>query len=192
MNNYLLENDVIESINDLENIEFDRKKVYNAIRTLINKINNLEKELSNKEIEKSSIILNYLMIQEFLKSLIILIEETKSLDKINIYNSLNKLEKKIKNYLITEQDVWNYLYNHFLINNNKDLIKSLKEYSLSEAELKICALIYLNFSTKDIAYILKLSPRTIETHKYNIRKKLSLSKEKNIYEFLNDMKQIKN
>lgn len=192
MNNYLLENDVIESINDLENIEFDRKNVYNVIRTLINKINNLEKELSNKEIEKSSIILNYLMIQEFLKSLIILIEVTKSLDKINIYNSLNKLEKKIKNYLITEQDVWNYLYNHFLINNNKDLIKSLKEYSLSEAELKICALIYLNFSTKDIAYILKLSPRTIETHKYNIRKKLSLSKEKNIYEFLNDMKQIKN
>jgi len=192
MNNYLLENDVIESINDLENIEFDRKKVYNVIRTLINKINNLEKELSNKEIEKSSIILNYLMIQEFLKSLIILIEVTKSLDKINIYNSLNKLEKKIKNYLITEQDVWNYLYNHFLINNNKDLIKSLKEYSLSEAELKICALIYLNFSTKDIANILKLSPRTIETHKYNIRKKLSLSKEKNIYEFLNDMKQIKN
>lgn len=45
---------------------------------------------------------------------------------------------------------------------------------LSETQLKIIALTYLNFSTKDIADITNTSARTISTHKYNIRKILNI------------------
>lgn len=46
---------------------------------------------------------------------------------------------------------------------------------LSEAEIKILSLMAQDKTKAEIAAKLKLSPRTIEVHRYNIRKKLKLS-----------------
>lgn len=51
-----------------------------------------------------------------------------------------------------------------------------KKYpELSESQFKILALSYLGFSTKDIASNTNTSPRTVQTHKYNIRKIIDIS-----------------
>ena len=55
---------------------------------------------------------------------------------------------------------------------------------LSSSELQICALIRLNFSSKDIARLLSLSVATIETSRSHIRKKFNLDVKDNLSSFL--------
>lgn len=57
-------------------------------------------------------------------------------------------------------DIYDKVYN--------SLVEKYPE--LSDTQLKILALSYLNFTTKDIAASTNTSPRTVQTHKYNIRK----------------------
>ena len=45
---------------------------------------------------------------------------------------------------------------------------------LSPTELKICALTKVHLSTKEIAAILQTSIRTVEAHRYRLRKKLDI------------------
>jgi DNA-binding NarL/FixJ family response regulator len=56
---------------------------------------------------------------------------------------------------------------------------------LSSKEIEICNMVRSGLSTKEIAETLNLSPRTIDTHRTNIRKKLKLSNQKiNLPNFL--------
>ena len=49
------------------------------------------------------------------------------------------------------------------------------EYNLTPKEIELCALIKGGFSIKEIAVMHNLSERTVETHRFNIRKKLGIS-----------------
>ncbi len=55
---------------------------------------------------------------------------------------------------------------------------------LSPIEVRICLLIRLNLSTKDIANIMWCSTRTVETHRYSVRKKLGLDRDANLYSYI--------
>jgi len=46
--------------------------------------------------------------------------------------------------------------------------------SLTPMEMKICIFLAMNFSSKDIASLLCLSVRTVNCHRYNIRKKVGM------------------
>lgn len=75
-----------------------------------------------------------------------------------------------------------------LVNNN--LISKLRERypSLNQNELMMCAYLKMNLSTKEIAPLLNMSVRGVETLRYRLRKKLSLEREDNLTEFLNHLK----
>ena len=70
-----------------------------------------------------------------------------------------------------------------------DFIEKLsrKFPSLTRVELKICSMIKINLSTKEIANLLYLSTRTVETHRYNIYKKIKLKTPQSIITFLNSI-----
>ena len=65
---------------------------------------------------------------------------------------------------------------------NDDFICKLCQLfpNLSPTEIRLCALIRLQLSTKDIAIITNRSPRTIEYTRSNIRKKINLSPGENL------------
>lgn len=75
-----------------------------------------------------------------------------------------------------------------LIHNN--FIKKLKTLypDLSSGELLMCAYILMNMSSKEIAPLLNISVRGVETMRYRIRKKFGLDRESGLYEFLSDLK----
>lgn len=49
------------------------------------------------------------------------------------------------------------------------------------SEITFCAYLFLNFSTKDIAEFTFTSPRTVQTRKYNIRKKFNIPSNEDLY-----------
>ena len=56
--------------------------------------------------------------------------------------------------------------------------------ALTPKDLQLCAYLKLSFTTKEIANLLNNSARGVETSRYRLRKKLNLSEDSNLIEFL--------
>jgi len=59
---------------------------------------------------------------------------------------------------------------------------------LTTADLKLCTFLRMNLNTKEIAEIMRLSVRSIESRRYRLRKKLGLSKEDDLVSHLISLK----
>lgn len=69
--------------------------------------------------------------------------------------------------------------------NNGFLLKLKQHYpSLTNNDLKLCAYLLLNMTSKEIAQLLKISTRGVEISRYRLRKKLNLDTGDNIADFL--------
>ncbi len=55
---------------------------------------------------------------------------------------------------------------------------------LSESEKRLSALLRINLSSKEIASIVNISPKSVDMNRYRLRKKLGLDSEENIQQFL--------
>ncbi len=58
---------------------------------------------------------------------------------------------------------------------------------LSQTELKVCTFIRSGLGSKEICQVLNVAPRTVETYRYRIRKKVLLDAEKDLNAFLADL-----
>ena len=56
---------------------------------------------------------------------------------------------------------------------------------LKQTDLKICALVKLNFPSKDMAKLLGISVESVHTSRHRLRKKLGLERNDNLEEFIN-------
>ena len=98
---------------------------------------------------------------------------------------LQKIIKMIDGEM-DENDQWEQFAIHF-DSVHTDYLKKLKEYcpTLTSTELKLAAYLRLNLSTKEIAQLLNISVRGVETSRYRLRKKLGLvSNEASLFDFL--------
>jgi tetratricopeptide (TPR) repeat protein/DNA-binding CsgD family transcriptional regulator len=100
--------------------------------------------------------------------------------------------QKLANAMVREidaamntDDAWR-TFNEQFEQIHHDFVKTLTQKfpSLSPTELKVCALLKINLTTKEIASILAVSVRTIEDHRTNIRKKLGIDSKTNFVTFL--------
>jgi tetratricopeptide (TPR) repeat protein len=63
--------------------------------------------------------------------------------------------------------------------------KLLERYpTLTKMEIKICSMLKLRLTSSDIATLFCLSDRSVESHRYNIRRKLGISSRENIHDLL--------
>jgi DNA-binding CsgD family transcriptional regulator len=91
------------------------------------------------------------------------------------YNRLLEMAKKDDTAFIS---AFRNMYPEFLEKLQEDF------QDLSVSEIELCALIKLNLSTKEIAANKNLSYRTIQNKKYNLRKKLNIPAEMDIYKWM--------
>jgi DNA-binding CsgD family transcriptional regulator len=86
---------------------------------------------------------------------------------------------------ITDGNAWD-TFNERFQELHQDFLRTLAQRfpTLTQGELRICALLKINLSTKEIASILRVSVRTVEDHRNNIRKKLGLTSKDNFATFL--------
>ena len=91
---------------------------------------------------------------------------------------------KVEEMMRSEND-WQAFERHFH-HLHQGFIHNLAEQypTLTPTELKVCSLLRMNCSTKDIAGILCISRHTVDGHRATIRRKLGLSSEENLTAFL--------
>lgn len=99
--------------------------------------------------------------------------------------------KNIKNVLstinrnISEEDTWD-LFKEAFNNADKDFLKTIKSVhpSLTPNDLRLCAYLRLNLSSKEIAPLLNISTRSVEIKRYRLRKKMDLPHEQGLVEYI--------
>jgi DNA-binding CsgD family transcriptional regulator len=92
---------------------------------------------------------------------------------------LNDIEKNDSN--------WEKFAVHFdEVNNN--FLKNLKLRfpKLTNNDLKVCAYLQLNLASKEISQLMNIGVRGVEISRYRLRKKLGLSTEQSLIDFLNE------
>ncbi len=99
-------------------------------------------------------------------------------------NQVNTVIKKI-NRSIDSDKQWEVFETHFE-NVHEEFLKRLKESypDLSPRELKLCAYLRLNISSKEIANLMNISVRGVEISRYRLRKKLGLEHDTNLTDFI--------
>lgn len=163
-------------------------------------LHNLEIEKSEKEIIKlqNEKLANEVLLkkQELANASMHLVEREDALARVK--EELQSLYKKtghnhdVKSALQLVSEVeksksnWDQFASHFNEINN-DFLKKLKAKfpSLTNSDLKVCAYLQLNLSTKEIAQLMNISVRGVDISRYRLRKKFQLSRQQSLNDFLN-------
>ncbi len=151
----------------------------------------LESEIEYKNAELAATAMNLVQKREFL---------VKIKDGLNKINQLNKSGKeaiepselkKIVRSLSEEEnlgDEWEQFSIHFNKVHSDFLVVIKEKYpDLKAHELKLCAYLRMNLSSKEIAHLMSISVRGVEISRYRLRKKLQLPTDVNLFQFLFDL-----
>ncbi|MEM9675856.1 MAG: tetratricopeptide repeat protein, partial [Bacteroidota bacterium] len=95
------------------------------------------------------------------------------------------ISKLVSNINVSNSQNWEEFELRFL-SVNEGFYGRLQESfpGLSQHDHKICALIKLNFSSKDMARLLGISVESVHTTRYRLRKKLGLDRKINLEDFI--------
>ena len=74
-----------------------------------------------------------------------------------------------------------YIYKDFL-----DRL-SRKYPDMTKSEKRLCVMLYINMSSKEIAAISNITLRSVETMRYRLRKKFNLSRDEDMINFLKNI-----
>lgn len=169
-----------------EKFNFEKLKVDKEILTL--KEENLNLEINKKNSALASSTLNNIKKNELLTSLI---EDLNKIDDELINSSFNssikKVLKKINNNLTDKED-WLTFELHFR-NVHSDFFEKLRDKHphLSSTEIKLCAYLKLNLSSKEIASILNISIKSVDQGRWRLRKKMDLSKDDSLVNYIQSL-----
>lgn len=105
----------------------------------------------------------------------------------NTEEEVNELEALLSAKLTTEEDWDNYL--QLFTKKNPNFIPALKNryQNLSRNEIKIFTLIKLGLTTREMSGILMISPSSVNTARYRLRKKLKLEADQKLEDILEEM-----
>lgn len=142
----------------------------------------MQNEIEFKESQLSALTLQMLQKNELMQELD---NQLKEIKDSNIEKSIRKILTK---GAIQDRD-WND-FNVSFESTNKNFYAKLKQAypDISPNDLKICALIKMNLSIKEMAGILNISPDSVKTARYRLRKKLQLNTEDNLTDFILSLK----
>lgn len=118
----------------------------------------------------------------------ILREMEKEINKSSIKKDHQKLYTKlmdIRDRQSNSENEWKLFERNFN-EVHDEFFKTLqnKYPALTPKDLKLCAYLKLNLSSKEIAPLIGITFRSVELHRYRLRKKFHLSKDQNLVKFL--------
>lgn len=147
----------------------------------------LETELSLKAKELASMALGTFAKREMLEKLRTVVQE--QLTKSQCGRKNMELVLKQINENIAEEDSWEVFQQNFDLIHQR-FFRTLRERypSLTSTDLRFCAFLRLNLSTKDIAQMTNLTIRGVEAARYRIRKRMEVPDGVSLVDFLIELK----
>ncbi|HMR92304.1 MAG TPA: triple tyrosine motif-containing protein [Chitinophagaceae bacterium] len=148
---------------------------------------NLEAEIQHKNKEMASATMHLVKKGELITKMK---DELQRLTKsTESEESLESFKKMIKT--LGEEDKMDKDWEHFTIHFDKvhnDFFVALKEQhpNLTANEMKLCAYLRMNLSTKEMAQLMNISVRGVEISRYRLRKKLQIPTNTNLFTYLLD------
>ncbi len=106
------------------------------------------------------------------------------LKKIEDRDGINKVIKVIDKNL-DQNDDWE-MFKEAFNNSESEFLRKIKflHPELSPNDLKLCAYLRLNLSSKEIAQLLNITLKSVEIKRYRLRKKLDLKREDNLVNYI--------
>jgi DNA-binding CsgD family transcriptional regulator/cytochrome c-type biogenesis protein CcmH/NrfF len=86
---------------------------------------------------------------------------------------------------LNQEDDWE-LFKEAFSHSDREFLNTLKiaHPELSPNDIRLCAYLRLNLTSKEIAPLFNISPRSVEIKRYRLRKKLGLERDKNLVNYL--------
>jgi len=145
----------------------------------------LEADMSHKNKQLAASISGLTQKNEFL------IQLKEQLTKLANVAPNSVTEEKIRKMIALvndniEADINDEQFEDFFDAVHDNFIKNLKSRfpQLTPRDLRLCAYLRMNLSTKEIAPLLNISPRGVEISRYRLRKKMNLPHDVNLFEFM--------
>ena len=191
---YILKSQRKKYKNNLINIKEQENKYLHKIdlleKSLTNRLNvqdNLGKELKFRQSEMVTMAMSIIHKNEFLDELkrevlkikmVIRDQETRL--------KLNKLSLMITQDLSIDRD--REKFQMHINEQNSNFIHQLEESfpTMTDNEKRLASMLRLNLSSKEIASILNISPKSVEMNRYRLRKKLKVDPKVNLSDFIRD------
>lgn len=158
--------------------EIEIKQLENEQQQMLFENEALSSDIESKNRELAISTMSLIKKNEFLNSL------KKELNVIESNQKLNTVIKIIDKNLNNTDD-WKFFEEAFN-NADKEFLKKMKSAhpGLTSNDLRLCAYLRLNLSSKEIAPLLNISPRSVEVKRYRLRKKMDLSRETSLTNYI--------
>ena len=141
----------------------------------------LEREMAGKSKELAVSTMSLIKKNEFLTSI---------REKLRGAEGNSEVKSVIKTIDrdISEEDNWKFFKKAFS-NADKDFFKKIKSRhpDLTSNDLKLCAYLRLNLTSKEIAPLLNISVKSVEIKRYRLRKKMDLPHETNLVDYVMEL-----
>ena len=157
----------------LELKEIEKKQALMSIEN-----EKLSQDIDGKNRELAISTMSMIKKNQFLSKIKSDLKEAESSSKIS--SVIKVIDRHLNN-----QDDWKFFEEAFN-NADKDFLKKVKNYhpSLTNNDLRLCAYLRLNLSSKDIAPLLNISLSSVEIKRYRLRKKMNLSRNEGLTDHL--------
>ncbi len=157
------------------------KKYEQEQETLLIETKKLHNEIERKNQELQSLALQITQSRTALNSI-------NKESKTNVGDGKSKSNNHVLS-IITNENQWSVFNKQFSVIHPTFSARLAEKYPiLSPTEIKICSLLKINLTTQNIADILITSKRTIDTHRYNIRKKIGVGSFSSLSNILNSIR----
>ena len=163
--------------------EIQLKESENERRLIEIKNQQLEQDIESKNRELAISTMSLIKKNEFLNQLQSELKKYDGQPKKGVEQVTKIIDKKINH-----NDDWEFFEKAFN-NADQDFFKKIKERhpDLTPNDLKLCAYLRLNLSSKEIAPLFNISPKSVEVKRYRLRKKMNLERETSLTNYILDL-----
>ena len=162
----------------LMNRKMEMAKVQNEKEVIKIRNEKLQSEYKSKAKELAASAMSVVKMNELLKTIK---DKLSSIQNKKLINPVIDIIDKNLNH----NDDWEFFQEAFS-NADSDFLRKLKTLhpNLSPSDLKLCAYLRLNLSSKELAQVQNISIKSVEVKRYRLRKRLKLARKVNLVNYI--------
>lgn len=163
---------------ELAQLELEKSKIKEV---------NLQQSVVYKSKQLSTHALHMMQKNKMLQEIQIFLKEISKSTDSKLSQDFTRINKLINQSLKADKD-WD-VFKLYFEEINKDFYTKLKNINseLTINDHRLCALIKLNMSSKEMASVLNVAPNSIKSSRYRLKKKIGLDIEANLEEYIRNI-----